>query len=219
MKKYFLSNLVIAALIISAAFVSCKKDDDGPASGSVSSITATVENPSKYADVKQVAMKVNDYRTDSKDVIKTVPFTGGSFTIDLSTLSVPAKYLIEIGNDMPSTISVSNTSAKIAMWFDFIGIDDEGEEVTEFWLGKEDATSEFGVSYWYSNSDVTITGTEKESGEDWEDNYTYSLNIKNGWNTVYSTWTDGGTKDGKEVYNAKISTNSVGGLKWYGWRD
>jgi len=68
----------------------------------------------------------------------------------------------------------------------------------------------------YVDSDLNISGTEKDSGDDWEETMVYSLVLKKGWNVVYYTGSVT-EKGGKEVYQGEIRTNpSIGGMKWFG---
>ena len=183
--------LVTVALAISAAFTSCNKDKDNGAAGTsvVTTITATVEGAAAYnGKIDEVELIVDGY-----GVIKTVPYQNGGFTIDLTTVSVPESCMFNI-------LLSNNPDAKVAEVYIFAGVKD-GERVALFQYRKGFENGSLEGTYgslFFSDSDLTFN--HSESGE------SYSLNLKSGWNMIYSTYT---TKSG-----LSNSTNAVSGLKW-----
>ena len=220
MKKYFLSNLIIAALIISAAFVSCNKDDDD-GGNTATSITAKIDNASEFSDVKKVKIMAEYYENNTwkEYALAEADFKDGGFTINLPA-TVDAKYLEPYDEEeMPQEINVSNTNAKTLWIWSVKGFNSADEQIARFWCGKEDSNSDTSMNWLYTDSDVNISGTNTSTEEEddvvYEFTVIYSLVLKKGWNVVYDTYSQ--TKQGNkyiEKYEAKSS--AVSGLKWIG---
>ena len=215
MKSFFVNYLVLAALVATAAFTSCNKDDDKDDGGG--KITATVENGSKY-DNQIVKVKLVSMKDDSE--IASGSWSKGGFTIVLPA-TVDAKYLdTEDEDDYGEGVTVSNKNAK-TVWFDIYGYDKDDKYVTSFGLGKSDDSSESYAWYVYSDGDVNISGTEEEEYEydgGHKEISTYSVTLKKGWNVVYDTHSES-TQGGKRLYNGTLTSTPVSGLKWYSDED
>ena len=217
MKKVVLNYLVIAALAGAAALTSCDKEN-GDGDGGMT-VSATVENASKYSDVVTVKALVWDRSADKEVEIASADFKNGSFSIKLPA-TVDAKYLnVWEEDEIPSTVTVSNRNAKTT-YVSFKGVDKDGEYVTWFYQGKWDETTGTGTDadYIYSDSNLNITGTDSESDEYSEHTEIYALTIKKGWNVVYATGTEV-EDDGFYTYTYIITSVHVTGLKWYGSQD
>jgi len=219
--KFFAA--IIAASIV---FSGCDKDKDDDSGGNTASqIIAKVENASKYSDVIKVKLTAWDYTAGKDDVLVTVDFKNGGFTLDLPE-TLAAKYLASFeatfyrDEDEVNQLNISNKNAKMTL-AEIEGFDADDESVTYFVYGKEDNNSSTVAYYIYSDSDVDISGTIKTTDDeyDWEDNENYSLNLKKGWNVIYLIEYDSTYKDGKEISNASITSSPVSGLKWYGNED
>ena len=215
MKKVVLNYLVIAALVVSAAFTSCNKngDDDKDEGGAtIDKITAKVEGGAKYnGEITTVKLAVDEYTA-----LATGNWNNGGFTIELPK-TVDAEYLYTV--DYESTVTVSNKNAKqFCAWF--IGYDADDGLVDDFWYAKQGMVNNSltYAEYIYVDSDVNISGTEKYSDEGYEWNFVYSLTLKKGWNITY--WVESETeKSGKTVYNGEHKNSTVSGLKWYSSED
>ena len=203
-------------LVVCFVYAGCNKDDDKPSSGSIDKITAKVENGSNYdGQITKVQLVAWNNSTNKYVMIAEGTWSNGGFTIDLAGKTLSNDYLYKFDDgDMPSTVKISNKDAKVCEDFRLVGVDEDGDDVTDFYYYKEDTNSEAGAGYFYVDSDVTITGTEKHSEEDWESTSTIKLNLKKGWNVTYYS---GSCKESgsKEVCTSTWTTNSVGGLKWH----
>ena len=213
MKKFFVNQLVIAALAVVAAFTSCDKDKDKDENGgsTVDEITAEkVENAADFSDVKTV--KLMSYDGNESVEIASADFTDGGFTLDLPA-TVASKYPItyifgDQRKDIPSNVTVSNKNAKILQGVGSIhGLNSDGEIIAHFHYMKEEGNTVYGTYWTYTDSDVIINGTETFEIDAYSK--IYSLALKKGWNVVYASETE--TK-------AELKTTPISGLKWVGYR-
>jgi hypothetical protein len=199
------SVLTIAAF--AAATVSCSKDgddetDNGANNGNGATknneVNVTVENGSALVGhtVKLIAY------SDDKDEVTLMTTTYGSngFELKLPT-SVNASVLSAPFDEVPEGITVSNRAVKgISVYLEAY----KGEEyMGDFYHG----VGEWSGSLLYVDGDLNVTGSYTEEGN-WK--YTYKLQLKKGWNTVYEKYTEKG--DGGE---AECTTSVPTGAKWY----
>ena len=200
----------------SIIFGGCKKDDDD-GSSSIKEIKAKIENASEFSDVVKVKIRAWD-SNDNEIVLATADFKDDGFTLNLPE-TVNSSLLQSVGDGAPSSLTISNKNAKIFVFESVIGYNKDDEVIAYFWHGKEEANSGSACMYFYVDSDLKITGTEKDSGTDWEETMVFSLVLKKGWNVVYETWSY--TEQGdKEIYKAELRTSpAIGGIKWFGEKE
>jgi len=222
MNRFFVNQLVIAALIVSAAFVtSCKKDDVTATSGAFNGvITAQVENGTHYNDlVKRVA--VLGGRQDVF-VVGTGVYENGGFTITFPQ-EPPANVLISIfeERELPNGISTSDKNVKllnateggIKAYSSTVGEFNDEDRVGVFFCVKisNNSTSEMHVMY--ADRDVIIKGTSKNTDDDVTYILEYNVNYKKGWNKSYITFRETQKGDKREMYT-EVTTNPISDLKW-----
>jgi len=187
-----LASTLFAACFI---FVSCNNgddDNDGLAGTSVvTTITATVEGGAAYNDkIDEVWLIMGTINLGRDgEVIKTVPYQNGGFTVDLTTVTVPESYLSDKILNNPLGFFGAKDGETVAVFYYQKG----WENVSMLEEGE-------GTIAMFIFSDSDIIHNFKESG------VAYNLNIKSGWNMVYTT----SSRSGGGVF----STNAVNGLKW-----
>jgi len=216
MKRFFVNQLVIAALMVSAAFVSsCNKDDDDTAaSGAFDGvITAQVEGGAEFSTfVKRVqAVAIG---SEQVSLGSGTYAANGSFSI---TLEPPPTSILNLLVP-PDGISISDKSAKInteieiGAYSSSTGEFKDEDIVGWFGYGKmsADGKSATLMRFWYADRNVTVKGSNKETYEDGNTTtLEFNIELKQGWNRVYHTWKVTQSDDYSEY-----TTNSVDGLKW-----
>ena len=197
--KQWLSMLFIAALVLSATFTSCDKDDED--GGTIDKITATVEGGAKYNGVIS-KVKLGLDIDDEIVVIATGDWSNGGFTIELPK-TVDAKYL------EPFSGNVKVSGPIVA------GFDEDDEFVTIFVCGKKengpplpypDVNYYYRAYYIYSDSDLNVSD---------------EFSLKKGWNFKHVATGAFVIVDGGYVFLDEQSTfsNNVSGMKWYSDED
>ena len=205
MKRVVLNYLVIAALVVSAAFTSCSKDDDNGGGGNASSVSATVRNASEFSDVVKIYVMATNVNTDRNEKIAECEFKNGKFSVNLPE-KLDAKYLSE--DEYPEGVTVNPADAKTSYSVEFWGVNAAGNSIAEFSLEGGGANSFTEASYVYSDKAFSISGSGIMDGY----NTTFSGNMKQGWNMVYVTYSS--TTTGEKV---TLTTSPVSGLEWIGY--
>ena len=224
------SCFVAAAIAFSVAFTSCNKDEDG-----VSEISGVIDNAAKFSEVTTVRITAR-YEAPNGNwtsvVIAESTFSNGRFTIQLPE-TVDARYLRTIGFDDEPNIKVSNTKAKMLEIWD-VGGYKGNEQIAGFSFEKYEETST-SYSYtsraWiYVDSNVKIEGKIEDSGKwvddedgkewEWEETFTWALDLKKGWNVVYYTEAEA-EQGNKYTEKEEFTSKPVSGLRWIGdlWSD
>jgi hypothetical protein len=226
MKKLLYSAAIFG--MMTAVFTACNKDDEKtPPSGAFNGqISATIEAGTNFnADktfidsVRAAYYGSSGYVTNAISVLDTAT-NGFSFTL----AAVPSSVLHTWGFD--ENYKVSDTNAKVRS-IDILAV----PRYADFYHAKAEITADTDTRfayriveavYYYVDRDVTITGTEKGTYKDKDDDFdinweqTWHVKLEKGWNIVYET--------SETTYNfssmtatAKwtASTASVAGLKWY----
>jgi len=222
--------IFFAVLAVSAAFASCDKDDDAPATSIVNNnISVTVSNVD--ADVENVKLLANseisvnwvwDDET-GKIVGSTTSVTGeeiarGSFSDGRLTMNLPAtvdsRFLTPMYDDMevPAGVSMSNNHVKGTGGVFLVGYDSDGNETGLFFYGKlDEATKQIIMAgLVYMDNDVIITGSFSNNEEIIKSTVIYDCNFKKGWNFMYVLLSG----DGEGRLTGKTTTTNPGGLKW-----
>ena len=184
MKKLMLWLTMGAVLPI--GFVSCNNDDDDGGGGSetVTSISASnvVNGSSQIVSVAAWA-SWDDGVDWGWETIAQSAYNNG-FTLQLPA-NLAAKFLDSF-EGIPSTISVSNTNALTFLLDEISGFNSAGEEIGYFYLAKITSDAGYYTSWMYADSNVTVKGqVEDEDGLT-----TLDLNLKQGWNVIYDTYTE-----------------------------
>jgi hypothetical protein len=205
MKRNYL-KMAFVCLFTVVAICSCKKDDDDETGGDSSikdnTFTVVVENGNSYNELIDVVKleldEVQNSSTVKYSALASAEYKNGGFTLTLPA-SVSSQYLEPL-DDSPDGVTVSNRNVKFA-WINLSAYKSDSD-IGYFYVKSGD----WKGGLMYADSNVSITGTETESDE--KDTYTtrYSMNLKKGWNIVY-------TKGNNRIY--EITTTAPAGAKWY----
>ena len=207
MNRQFLT-LITAAMILMAAFASCKKDrtggdDNGGGGGSnnPSIINAKVVGGDDY-NGKIITVKALLEGVDDDYVAASGKYENGGFWLSLPR-TVPEQYLISISyffdyEDFEGTIS--DWEAKIGLlWIGAYNSQDE--EIGEFWCTDDE--NEVAASYIYVDRNLTIKGHHPYSSDE------FDFSCTKGWNIFYEVE--------REYHKYLLTTKKPLGanLKWY----
>ena len=185
MKRFlFMAAILIAAL----GFTGCGNSDKG---GDLK-IDAKVKNGANFnALVDQVrAVGYIDIEGEESTsvIIATADYKNGGFKIKLPKKIEDERLLYSVEGSMPDGITVSNKNAKTcAVGFEAYknGVYFDELVKTSFNMMLLQTAA---VSYLFADSDVKISGnTEADTGL-FKINMKIDMNLKKGWNTVYSTF-------------------------------
>lgn len=215
MKKVVLNYLLIAAIIISAAFTSCEKVDkkrsvELPISWFDGKITVKVENGDDFNSVETIKIFYPYWDETIREYVDYVygigNYSDGAFEITL-THSVSDKVLKDIEKSLfvngEENFYISDKTALIALISPsiFYAYDGNNNLIGNFSYYKKDVVNHTLALFAYVNKNVTIIYTE---------NYLVNMNLKSGWNVLYHTSI-------LEPHQTLIeySTKEVSGLKWY----
>lgn len=198
MKKKLLSMAFIS-LLAAAAFSSCNNDDGD---GNGDDPTGAAESTTIAADVESFG----DVAFDSIVAVANGPVTVGSgayssgkVTVTLDA-TVGSAYLSKISDEIPAGITVSNPDVKGAHVSVYVY--NSGDIAGELSYG----TAECDGGIIYVDGDVSVDGSsEEDTKEGIPFTISFSLNLKKGWNVVY-TKTSG--------TNMTVTTTAPQGVKW-----
>ena len=236
MKIMKTTKIIIVSAVLLSLFlvVGCGKVEP-PNASLVTRIEAKVENAERFSSVVAVKLMMNSRNNSGAIELARGDWKNGGFTIEFPKMLNP-NYLhspgigpfVNINLDMPSTMRViSNKNVKSTGLVFFVGVDKDGNIVTEF---RPSAVDEHGnsknVFYGYFDSDVTISGyfksmftiiaTEDYKGPwEWTMTESFSIKWKEGWNVWW--FSDNATPTTATV-TRKYSTNPINKLKWNGMR-
>jgi len=226
MKRFFVNQLVIAALVVAAVFTSCGRDNDGDEcvegeTGVVTQIIAKVENAAEYNLIDMVALRAQ-ISLNQREVLAVADFKNGGFTLQLPE-TVDEKYLRPISDRWGEGITISNTSAKIFSNAYISGYKDDAlnrsyntlECIKE--IETSNSVSLYLKEYWYVDSDVNVSGTHTETFQQFiTSNSTVSLVLKKGWNVVYIKYIQSDPRSMGFVteYKTELRNTAICGLKW-----
>jgi len=177
----------------------------------ITEITAKVENASDFNGLTNVKLTVET--PEKNEVIATTDFRNGGFTLNLPE-TVEVKYLISVEEvwGFVGEITVSNKNAKLCL-VNIEGYNSQDEHIAVFYYVKEKGNTFSLVIYFYTDSDVNISGTGKYTEDKIEYIDVCSLFLKKGWNSVYVTSTVASSN--KQV-TTEYTSIPIEGLKWYG---
>lgn len=211
MKK--LSVLLVAAISLSMAFSSCKKDEPEQTKWD---IDAKVENGSELnsqIDSVFALIDINDR------IVGRAKFENGGFKMNLDAVSPDD--MTNIVTYFSSSVTVSDKTVNITeledeilyatknnkfagtLFLTNISLADILNPTFKGTIGK--------ASYFYVDKDVKVNGTETYSNSNITYKYTYNLNLKAGWNLVAINETSSETS----IEIATVSLTSLNGYKWY----
>ena len=177
-------------------------------------IVAKVQNAQGNSVIAKVKLIFEEYNGNSEvinsEVIASADFNDGTFILDLPE-TVNSKWLFAVGNETLAGLSISNRNAKISQQAIIYGYNAADKRVACFnytminfiWGISE------GMELWYTDSDVNISGQVKYAEDNWEATDVYSLELKKGWNYVY-TFEKETRQGGKTIYELKMSTTPDG---------
>lgn len=220
MKKKRFFYAAFMSLMFASVFISCDKDDDFDIDdGNPSKITATnvISSSSKIALVEAEL----PWQTGTYDygwsVIADALYKDNAFTMQLPEI-LADKYLFPISDNMPSGLTVSDRTAKIAELNSFKALDKDDNLIGEIIYASMDNESGGVLASWmYVDRDVTINGEYKEIDGDDEDIYKYNnCTLKKGWNVAYQRITRTYKSAGRiKTHTHSIQKPSGANLKWY----
>ena len=203
-------TLMTAAIVLMAAFASCKKDrtggdDNGGGGGSnnPSIINAKVVGGDVYnGKIITVKALMDDYDNDYEYVAASGKYENGGFWLSLPR-TVPAQCLFSISyifdyEDFEGTIS--DWEAKIGgVWIG--AYNGQDEEIGEFWCTDDE--NEVDAGYVYLDRNLIIKGHHSDSSEEFDFSFT------KGWNIFYEVE--------REYDRYLLTTKKPSGvnLKWY----
>ncbi|MDR2026337.1 MAG: hypothetical protein LBQ01_02105 [Prevotellaceae bacterium] len=210
MKRNFLM-MAFVCLFTVVALSSCTKDDDEnkvkrkAKSGAINNIlTVAVENNNYNSLIDMVQLGVYN---DADDIaLASADYANGGFTINLPE-SLNSQYLESLG-DTPSGITVSDSKVKTG--YAYLEACISNSTVGLFYSG----TGEWEGELIYVDGDLSITGTHTDTEEYYGVTYTvterYNMNLKKGWNIIYSKETES-----ENTYSVEVISAVPPGAKWY----
>jgi hypothetical protein len=179
-------------------------------------LTVTVEDGSSFnGKIDSVKVGIYGEEEDSYYVMTSAPYSNGGFTLNLPE-TVSDTYLSELG-DLGDSITVSNLEVKGAIVN--IRAYKADDDIGRFYHGTGTADEDWESDLMYSNSDVSITGSDT-STSNWEDSdgvhtdtyiKKYNVHLKKGWNIVYSRETE----KGNNTHEEEKTTIAPSDAKWY----
>ena len=209
MKRFSVNQLVIAALIVSAAFVpSCDKDGDET---ETDTITVSGTLTGEYASWDNVSASFDGGETWAI----TSPISNGKFSIELS---VPdAKYLELLSEeDFPDEIITSDKSAKVVEASFYVRKGNESEWLSLYVVNiSPTVRSSTEVLYWYVDKNVNITGEfevtweMEDTGEEITDVETWDMKLIKGWNTAVYIEAYEGNNNTFTIKTSAVPSNAV----------
>lgn len=210
MNKFFYLLSFVAALSMTA----CEKNDSNEiATSHVAEINAVVTDGSEYNDmVSVVKLLVNGVEIARSD------YRNGSFSIKLPE-SIDSD-LKPFAADIPPQYKVSNRNTLFAN-ATLAAYNENDERVGRFNYLCYELVIDNGEPYYviayesglnYLDSDVTVTGTHTEVGEYTTTTSSLSLNLKKGWNFIYSS---GFRPSSKGYYTNTMTTAEPKGMQWF----
>ena len=190
-----LLSLITAAMVLIAAFASCKKDKDGSGnSGGASVINATVVDGDDYNDeIATVTAWMYNYDHFNHDhFVVSGKYENGGFKLNLPK-TVSETYLYSFDeiygfDDDEFEGTISDPKVKINnMWIKAYNSQEEGIGV--FNWKNEDGNE---ACYVYADRNVTIKGRYGWYGNDHPDEYwidEFDCSFTKGWNIMYTFYT------------------------------
>ena len=225
MKNSIVNYLVIAAMVILAAFSGCKKEETGVNdnngnSSDTSVVTATnvIEGNNNIAKVVAVIELIGDEdyeKAGTNDIIVSTTYQNNSFQFTLPTID--DKYLKKFPHWAIFQETRSTEWANLKTYLleclvaldvndDELGILVYGDNMLEAFSGKVNFYC--WAYYVYSNIDAKITNNGLYTDEHYK--ITHDLDLKRGWNLVY----ENRDNIGKKVTYTTEKLENVN-LNWY----
>ena len=232
MKKILFSAAILIAALV---FTSC----DDPKNGGDYTINAKVSNGDLVNDQVDEVRAVGGIRVAATPpdwwddwwgtyyewqeiVIAEALFKNGGFKLKLPK-DIDERLLEEMFDyfdldeyELPKGITISNKNAKGTI-VEEIEAYKKNSFVGYFYYFYGNPNTEAYVMYVFVDSDCKISGTYSEtytsdwSGTTYKEEYTADLNLKKGWNAVYSSYTEVGNTD---IFKASTKKPNFD-LAWY----
>ncbi|MCL2597363.1 MAG: hypothetical protein FWD66_06850 [Paludibacter sp.] len=229
-----LRNVIALAACLAGftVFWGCGKDNEPNGNGNiednVSKITATdVINSSSYIVTVKVEMWSDEEGHGSGEIIAQAPYKNNGFTLELPA-TVSDKYMYLLG-DAPNGITISDKTAKCSYGMNI----DAYDSYDDYFIGRfrltdyensDGMTNTSGVMWYYVDKNVTIKGESKKIEGNKEYIGKYDMDLKKGWNVVYSNDIenyDSSTGIYVDTYTATTHKPSELDYQWYyysyGW--
>jgi hypothetical protein len=229
-RKFFTTVFVYLFTVI--ALSSCKKDDsndntdESDSSIKNNTVTAVVENGNSYNDlVATVKLEIYDDAGGDKSELANAEYKDGGFTITLPS-NLGSQYLVALDDYFSDNIVSNNNVKGLAPYLDvyikLVAYNESGHKVGYLYYGTQDWKGDFS----YMDNDVSVSGSSESmswvsisgsSGsysEQWTKTKNYSMNLKKGWNRVYTKTTE--TKsETNNIGLYEYSSTSPANAKWY----
>jgi transposase-like protein len=182
-------------------------DDDDDDENSIPNIlTVVVENGNSYNElIDVVKLEIRDNSPEERHTLASAEYKNGGFALTLPD-SVNSQDLKSY-DDYPASVTISNRNVKT-------GKPDLSAYKSDSHTGYfEHKSGDWEGSLVYADGDVSVNGTKTEESTTYTYTSKYSMNLKKGWNIVYSKETESGTTYITYIYEA--TTTEPAGAKWY----
>ncbi len=214
-------NVFYLIMLISMSIFcySCNDDDDSnDDTGNPSEITATdiISTSSKIVTVEAELPWQTSVSNYGWSVIADALYQSNGFTMNLPEI-LEDKYLFPISDKIPSGITISDKSVKMAELNSFNALDKNDNEIGEIIYASVGENNGVLVSWIYVDKDVTINGQYKEIDDEDEDIYEYNnCTLKKGWNIAYQSITRTYKSVGRIKTHTMLTQKPSGvNLKWH----
>jgi len=196
-----------AAMVLMAAFASCKKDssdDSGnPDNSFIINATNVINTVSNISTVKAV---MYDYNNGNEYTVASCKYENNGFTLTLPG-TVPEKYINGISEENFEG-TISDPKAKIG-GIRIYACDFQGKTMGDFFYMSDNF---YFILYYYADRDVTIQGHGIIDADKYYGDVEYDLSLEKGWNIVYEKATIHG-----EDIDFSLTTQKPSDIdfKWY----
>ena len=190
MKKILLKrySLLILLSVFSISFISCNRDGELEDPESKKDKITAEGVILGTSEVKIVKIKVT--APDLSEVVITeTPFVNNGFTFELPK-KLDDNLLLGINElmdeELGDMIQMSDKNARANVSTAIHGYDDAGESKGLFFYMSGQVFKNYLTQWIYADRDFTVKGSGELSVEDVDISFRFDLNLKKGWNTIYT---------------------------------